>query len=121
LQCIDANAPDYFSEAEQAKFQEGSTYNAFRQGIEAELASSHHLTLQGNTFQEGFRVKLTGQMRGKTKSKPQVAEAMLPDFPVGCKRLTPGPGYLESLCEKNVRSVFNLVHSSGKELTNRLT
>lgn len=28
--------------------------------------------------------------------------AVIPDFPVACRRLTPGPGYLEALCEDNV-------------------
>jgi hypothetical protein len=27
---------------------------------------------------------------------------VIPDFAVGCRRLTPGPGYLEALCEDNV-------------------
>lgn len=27
---------------------------------------------------------------------------VLPDFPIACRRLTPGPGYLEALCEDNV-------------------
>lgn len=28
---------------------------------------------------------------------------VVPSFPVACRRLTPGPGYLEALCEDNVR------------------
>jgi hypothetical protein len=28
---------------------------------------------------------------------------VIPDFGVACRRLTPGPGYLEALCEDNVR------------------
>lgn len=27
---------------------------------------------------------------------------VIPDFGVACRRLTPGPGYLEALCEDNV-------------------
>lgn len=30
--------------------------------------------------------------------------AVIPKFSVGCRRLTPGPGYLEALCEDNVRT-----------------
>ena len=29
-------------------------------------------------------------------------ETVMPDFPVSCRRLTPGPGYLEALCADNV-------------------
>jgi len=30
---------------------------------------------------------------------------LIPDFPVACRRLTPGPGYLEALCRDNVEFV----------------
>ena len=32
-----------------------------------------------------------------------VTPEVIPDFSVACRRLTPGPGYLESLCQENVR------------------
>lgn len=32
--------------------------------------------------------------------------AVIPDFGVACRRLTPGPGYLEALCEDNVSHVI---------------
>ena len=28
--------------------------------------------------------------------------AVIPDFPVSCRRITPGPGYLQALCADNV-------------------
>ena len=34
---------------------------------------------------------------------------VIPDFPVACRRLTPGPGYLEALCEDNVSYTFSLL------------
>ena len=33
---------------------------------------------------------------------PVPLTTVIPDFPVACRRLTPGPGYLEALCEDNV-------------------
>jgi hypothetical protein len=41
-------------------------------------------------------------MRSRLSKKPEIAEKVLPDFSVGCKRLTPGPGFLEALTEDNV-------------------
>lgn len=32
---------------------------------------------------------------------------VIPDFVPGCRRLTPGPGYLEALCENNVGSFIS--------------
>ena len=34
---------------------------------------------------------------------------VIPDFPVACRRLTPGPGYLEALCEDNVSYTIPLL------------
>ena len=82
-------------------------YRAFRKAIEADLASSHELTLQvgdrrapptlstdpqGHPMQEVFQKKLTAMMRAKVSKKPWIADVLVADFPVGCKRLTPGPG-----------------------------
>merc|ERR1712093_575625 len=41
-------------------------------------------------------------MQKKLAAKPHIAKAFIPNFAVGCRRLTPGPGYLEALVEPNV-------------------
>jgi hypothetical protein len=43
-------------------------------------------------MQDVFQKKLTGMMKDKLSKKPWVADVLVADFPVGCKRLTPGPG-----------------------------
>jgi cation diffusion facilitator CzcD-associated flavoprotein CzcO len=44
-------------------------------------------------------------MHSALASRPAVAEALIPDIPPGCKRLTPGPGYLDALVSDNVEFV----------------
>lgn len=47
-------------------------------------------------------------MRRKLAPRPDIAEAIIPkDFAVGCRRPTPGNGYLEALCEDNVEVVLD--------------
>lgn len=41
-------------------------------------------------------------MKERLATKPHILESLLPSFSVGCRRLTPGPGYLEALVEDNV-------------------
>lgn len=41
-------------------------------------------------------------MKRRLAKKTELLEQMLPDFPPGCRRLTPGPGYLEALTDDNV-------------------
>jgi hypothetical protein len=52
-------------------------------------------------------------MKTKLAKKPEIAAQMIPQFPVACKRLTPGPGYLEALVEDNV----DFVHDGIKRFT----
>lgn len=45
-------------------------------------------------------------MRRKLAKKPEIGDHIIPkDFAVGCRRPTPGNGYLEALCEGNVSVV----------------
>lgn len=41
-------------------------------------------------------------MRERLAAKPEIADFLVPSFAVGCRRTTPGPGYLEALVEDNV-------------------
>ena len=36
-------------------------------------------------------------MRERLAAKPEIADFLVPSFAVGCRRTTPGPGYLEAL------------------------
>lgn len=44
-------------------------------------------------------------MQSRLSRKPEIAKSILPDFAVGCRRLTPGIGYLEALQEPNVEFI----------------
>jgi cation diffusion facilitator CzcD-associated flavoprotein CzcO len=44
-------------------------------------------------------------MRERLARKPEIYEALRPNYPVVCKRISPGPRYLEALCEDNVEFI----------------
>ena len=98
------NAGDFhFTECEKAEWaRDPVSYLAFRKRIEAELQSGHLVTMRGSVAQKAAREEFTKSMRDRLSKKPDVAEHLLPDFPPLCKRLTPGPGYLEALTADNV-------------------
>lgn len=50
-------------------------------------------------------------MRERLAAKPEIAEFLLPTFAVGCRRPTPGPGYLEALVEDNVDFITDPISS----------
>jgi cation diffusion facilitator CzcD-associated flavoprotein CzcO len=55
-------------------------------------------------------------MRTRLAKKPEIADLIVPtNFAVGCRRPTPGAGYLEALCEDNV----TVVSQSIQEITQK--
>lgn len=50
---------------------------------------------------ELFRRTMTERL-GETEKGKNLAKMLIPDFPVGCRRQTPGPGFLEAIIEPNV-------------------
>ncbi|KAM5531996.1 hypothetical protein V8D89_014330 [Ganoderma adspersum] len=77
-------------------------YSKFRWALENDLNSLHPSTLRGTDMQRMAQKMFRENMETKLAKKPWIAEKLMPDFPVACRRLTPGPGYLEALCEDNV-------------------
>jgi cation diffusion facilitator CzcD-associated flavoprotein CzcO len=42
-------------------------------------------------------------MQERLQNNPELVDGLIPGFPVGCRRPTPGEGYLEALLQDNVR------------------
>ncbi|KAF8583198.1 FAD/NAD(P)-binding domain-containing protein [Ramaria rubella] len=95
----------YFTEEEKREFEDEEYYSNFRRKLEDELNSIHGVTIRGHEKQL-MGVKLFKEsMIEKLAKKPEIAEHLIPSFPVACRRLTPGPGYLEALVQDNVEFV----------------
>ena len=92
-----------YSEAEKEAWRKDrASYVKYRKALEAGMQGGYAVAQIGSDAQNGARVEFERDMRRKLAKKPEVAEHMLPDFPPLCKRLTPGPGYLEALTASNV-------------------
>lgn len=53
-------------------------------------------------MQTSFAASFRQNMQHQLRSKPGLSDFLIPTFSVGCRRPTPGPGYLESLVAPNV-------------------
>lgn len=58
-------------------------------------------------FQDVFGKVTTEALAGR----PDLLTQFSPEFGVGCRRITPGPGYLEALCEANVELITAEIQS----------
>ncbi|KAH9841071.1 FAD/NAD-binding domain-containing protein [Rhodofomes roseus] len=99
----DANAENYvFTGEDKEKLRDPAFYKTFRHELQADVNSLDKAILAGTEWQEQRRAEVEAHMRKKLAKKPWIADQVIPDYGVACRRLTPGPGYLEALCADNV-------------------
>jgi cation diffusion facilitator CzcD-associated flavoprotein CzcO len=109
------------TEEDREKFMTDERYHAFRKTIEEEGNAVHSVSIAGSEFSEGARKAFTELMKSRLAKKPELAQYLLPSFAPGCKRLTPGPGFLEALTEDNVEFIpttIKRITEAGVELDN---
>ncbi|KAF2460341.1 hypothetical protein BDY21DRAFT_280493 [Lineolata rhizophorae] len=77
-------------------------YEKFRLAIEEDANVIHGVTIRGHPLQKAGQELFRQMMKERLKSRPDIFEEIVPSFSPGCRRLTPGPGFLEALTEDNV-------------------
>jgi cation diffusion facilitator CzcD-associated flavoprotein CzcO len=56
----------------------------------------------GSPEQQKMEVDFRAHMHKALGTRPEILKTLLPDFPPGCRRLVPGPGYLEAVVQENL-------------------
>jgi cation diffusion facilitator CzcD-associated flavoprotein CzcO len=77
-------------------------YNKFRKELEAQLFSRFGGIFKGGKQNKAAKESITKLMAARLGDRKDLLDKVLPDFDPNCRRLTPGPGYLEALREDNV-------------------
>ncbi|KAI5237941.1 FAD/NAD(P)-binding domain-containing protein [Aureobasidium subglaciale] len=92
-----------FSDAQKEIFaNDPEAFFNFRMKIEEGGNEIHDLTMMGTEMQKGAQAHFEENMKKRLAKKPELFDWLKPDFAPGCRRLTPGPGFLEALVEENV-------------------
>ncbi|EPE02147.1 steroid monooxygenase [Ophiostoma piceae UAMH 11346] len=101
-----------FSEEQKAEFAEDpAAYLAYRKGVEYELSSRFKM-LHKDTPEQAAAVEFSKKdMKRRLGEGNPLADFIIPTFPVGCRRPSPGNGYLEALSASNVDVI------TGREIT----
>ncbi|KAK3633622.1 hypothetical protein LTR56_015688 [Elasticomyces elasticus] len=82
--------------------QDPESYLRYRKQIENTVQSDYDVVLRDSKTQTMAKEYFRMLMAQRLSKKPELLDHFLPDFSPLCKRLTPGPGYLEALTEDNV-------------------
>ncbi|KAF9883658.1 hypothetical protein FE257_003092 [Aspergillus nanangensis] len=103
-----------YSEEQIKTFNEDpASHVQYCRDVEGELNKRFTLMHSLGRDQRNSRDLIAGIMEEQMGHDARLAEKMIPDFALGCRRMTPGSGYLQSLTEANV----DVVHESAVELT----
>ncbi|KAF2748331.1 FAD/NAD(P)-binding domain-containing protein [Sporormia fimetaria CBS 119925] len=104
-----------YSQEEHRDFEtKPDVLTEYRKGIERGMNSQFGIFLKGSNINSETEAHFRQQMREKLQN-PYLEERLIPDWHVGCRRLTPGIGYLESLGKPNVEVVYGEIN----EITER--
>ena len=77
----------------------------YRRGIESGMNGQFRIFLQNTAGQKQTREYMIQQMKEKLHN-PDLEKVLIPDWSVGCRRITPGVGYLEALGNNKVKVVY---------------
>ncbi|KAH8891563.1 FAD/NAD(P)-binding domain-containing protein [Thozetella sp. PMI_491] len=86
-------------------FDDPEAYMKYRKELENMSFTGFGGLIKNGDKNKAAQAKYAELMRTRLGSRIDILEAITPDFPPSCRRLTPGPGYLEALVEPNVEYI----------------
>lgn len=102
-----------YTEEQKKKFAEDPVaYERYCRDIEGELNKRFNL-MHINSNDQKNSCKDVASIMSTRLNNDELAGRLIPKFALGCRRMTPGPGFLETLSKENVE----VIHDSAAQLT----
>ncbi|KAK0632553.1 hypothetical protein B0T14DRAFT_560233 [Immersiella caudata] len=108
---LDPKNTAFTPEQHRAFASDPASFLAFRKVFEDGGNLIHDSTLRGTEMQSSIQSLFRDAMSTTLSTRPDLIDLIIPTFPPGCRRLTPGPGFLESLLQPNVTVIPNRITS----------
>ena len=96
------DTPMIISDEQRKSFEDPQTYLEYRKGLEDNFFRGFEGQLIDSDASKDATKNFIASMRKRLAAEPELLERLVPDFPPHCRRLTPGPGYLEALTAENL-------------------
>jgi cation diffusion facilitator CzcD-associated flavoprotein CzcO len=95
----------YTTEQKQHFRDNPDAFLEYRKNIESNLNRIIEIFIRDSPGQLGAKQLFANVMKDRLGGNDELAEKLIPKHGVGCRRLTPGPGFLEALVKPNVEVV----------------
>lgn len=104
-----------YSEEDTEIFASDSEHHLnMRRQIERRMNSTFEMFHRGSSMQDKSREYMRSTMMKKLNNH-ELSNDLIPQFPFGCRRPTPGPGYLESLLDEKVHTIIGNIDRVSEE------
>lgn len=100
----------HYTEEEKRNFRDNPTaLRDYRRKIQASSNRAFDMFVKNSAAQRAGRKATADQMKSKLGNDEDLAARLTPEYEVGCRRATPGPGYLEAFKRSNVSLVTDSI------------
>ncbi len=106
------NKQYYYTEEDKRRFREDPEYHLqYRKNLESFVNNLFDMYLAGTPTSKGAQEMMRAEMiRRIGPGHEELKERLIPAWPPGCRRITPGDGYLEALIQPNVTTVHKEIN-----------
>jgi len=97
-----------YTDKEKQRFRDDPEYHLrYRRAIEKAVVGGFQAFYRGSQANLTAKDTMQATMAAKLAKRPDLASKLIPSWSPGCRRLTPGEGYLEALVSDNVTTTFS--------------
>ncbi|KAL9618208.1 MAG: hypothetical protein Q9160_007042 [Pyrenula sp. 1 TL-2023] len=111
----------YYTQEEKERFRKDpDMFLEYRKRIESDMNRTFDTFLKDGSKQQSALVEFAKLMKKRLGGNEKLAAALTPTYGVGCRRLTPGPNFLETLVKDNVEVINDEIdHIEAKGLVTK--
>ncbi|KAE8162972.1 putative flavin-binding monooxygenase [Aspergillus tamarii] len=108
-----------YTEEEKQRFRDNpEEFLEYRKSTEGSVNSVYNIMISGSEENKAMHEWVQGVMRSRLSKNPELVKTLIPTYEIGCRRVSPGEGYLEAIQENNARvtlSKINRITPNGIE------
>lgn len=112
----DPNPNPEYTEEDKQKLRDPGELRKYRKTVQSGINKNFKLFVKGSQYNAEMTEFAKKQMSTALNNDPELCKKLIPKYELGCRRVTPGNGYLEAFTRKNVHltnSPIDRVSSDG--------
>lgn len=102
---VGSDDPSYnseYREEDKQRFQDSEEMKKYRKTVQGGVNKAYHIFIKGSPANKAATEFAIKQMSEKLNHDKELCKKLIPKWELGCRRITPGDGYLEAFTQPNV-------------------